>query len=984
MTWGPARQPGIFWDPRERPPPHHPHAEFLSSDPWRQQEWSPQRPRIEPESPWYQVDETIGVSLENAPAPSDGFLPPVSVSVNASITHDTAKVTVTQEFMNSTHSLIPKARYTFPLPPGSSVVDFSCRIGRDRLLRGKVKPKAAARETFQEAVRQNQAAGLLDQNSPELFTTTLGNLPADIPIKATLSFIVLLKHSLKRDSSGTHMTFVLPTYIAPRYGTAPSVIDHLLNRSASLATLSFSVDILAASGILALTCPSHTSSDIQIGVARHRRWNDFVANRVTPDFRYATVRLPDDTTCLDRDFTLDICITSAEVPERPFACLEKHPEFPGQSALMLTIPPKYLLGPSGEYPGGEIVFVADRSGSMRDKIDALKKAMEFFLAALPPGSSFNICSFGTYFTRLWSHSQPYNAANCQAAEAHVMTQFRADMGETKILGALKQVVASRGGFGNTDVIVLTDGQIWDLQETIEFVKQTRKDTAGQVRFFSLGIGNAVSHELVEGIAKAGGGYAEVIQTASRGGWEGRMLAILEAAKEPHAFPRWIGINWVDENDEGTSQYASSCPINTRHKPFDICSAAHMLDDTSNETFQSPLDISMLSPFMRNRVLVLLNHHRESAVPRAVWINCSRPGMDEESVEVPVTVAETPDTIIHKFAARALLGDLERGESYIHTRPNAPGRDSAEERELVRREGEKLGCKWSLVSKWTSFVAVEEAVDEDPIDEDSLMDGDPVGGRGAIGEGRRLNLLRPRGDRNVTRRIEGHAEQIESDDETRDASGDEPDTGSDRNGRHRGDDSNDSDDDQGGGPCHGNAGKRDAGPESRGDHDGSYREKRSHSRSEPEVGSQQGSSQSMGGRNLGGAVAHGASIIGPATTTNFGNPVRHRALGVDDIFFDTKISFLSSAKLRSKPKPSTFEQFSNDQKSFSDKRIPINSLSPVHDPFDTFGMDDVDETGKKTSTDKEFSKRKKLKRFSYDANDARGTGRTETLRESLKR
>jgi len=42
---------------------------------------------------------------------------------------------------------------------------------------------------------------------------------------------------------------------------------------------------------------------------------------------------------------------------------------------------------------------------------------------------------------------------------------------------------------------------------------------GMVRFFSLGIGAAVSYELVEGIAKAGGGYAEVITSASGGGWE---------------------------------------------------------------------------------------------------------------------------------------------------------------------------------------------------------------------------------------------------------------------------------------------------------------------------------------------------------------------------------------------------------------------------------------------------------------------------------
>jgi hypothetical protein len=493
--------------------------------------------------------------------------------VSASITHDTAKVTVTQLFINNTNCLIPKAGYTFPLPPESTVIDFSCRIGRDKVLIGKVKPKAAARETFEEAVRQDQTAGLLDQNSPELFTTTLGNIPADTRLKATLSFIVLLKRSLAGDNREAHMTFVLPMYIAPRYGTPPGDLSHLLGRSANLTGLSVSVDILAATNILALTSPSHINSDIQIGVATRQRWVDFVANLVTQDPRCAIVRLRDDTNYLHRDFTLDICTTSTAVPEKPFACLEKHPELPGQSALMVTIPPKYLIGPSREYPGGEIVFIADRSGSMSDKMDALKRAMEFFLAALPSGCSFNIWSFGTSFSPLWTHSQPYNAATRQTAQAHVMSQFHADLGGTQILNVLKKVVANRGGFANTDVIVLTDGQIWDLEDTIKFVKQTRLQTEGRVRFFSLGIGNAVSHELVEGIAKAGGGYAEVIQTASQGGWEGRILAVLDSAKEHHVFPSSITLEWGDENDEGMSNMVQAT-MNPHVKPLLTSHSAH--------------------------------------------------------------------------------------------------------------------------------------------------------------------------------------------------------------------------------------------------------------------------------------------------------------------------------------------------------------------------------------------------------------------------
>src|SRR5882757_2029579 len=104
----------------------------------------------------------------------------------------------------------------------------------------------------------------------------------------------------------------------------------------------------------------------------------------------------------------------------------------------------------------------------------------------------------------------------------------------------------------TDIVVLTDGEVWRLDDTIEFVRETRNDTRGMVRFFSLGVGNAVSHALVEGIAKAGGGYAEVVPAASQGGWEDRVVAMLEAALASHLGPLRIELDdgWESRAPDG--------------------------------------------------------------------------------------------------------------------------------------------------------------------------------------------------------------------------------------------------------------------------------------------------------------------------------------------------------------------------------------------------------------------------------------------------
>jgi len=61
-------------------------------------------------------------------------------------------------------------------------------------------------------------------------------------------------------------------------------------------------------------------------------------------------------------------------------------------------------------------------------------------------------------------------------------------------------------------------------------------------------------------------------------------------------------------------------------------------------------------------------------------------------------------------------------------------------ELVCREGEDLGCKWSLVSKWTSFVAIEEPYKSDGSMPEPFLDSNNVHAHEAVGG---MGLLRPR-------------------------------------------------------------------------------------------------------------------------------------------------------------------------------------------------------------------------------------------------
>lgn len=110
------------------------------------------------------------------------------------------------------------------------------------------------------------------------------------------------------------------------------------------------------------------------------------------------------------------------------------------------------------------------------------------------------------------------------------------MGGMELLSALESVVQQRTREDfSTQIIVLTDGEVWDTENTIDFVRKTRIETAEKVRFFALGIGDAVSHRLVEGIGREGGGLAEVVAVDVPGRWESRVIRMLKGALTPS---RW--------------------------------------------------------------------------------------------------------------------------------------------------------------------------------------------------------------------------------------------------------------------------------------------------------------------------------------------------------------------------------------------------------------------------------------------------------------
>lgn len=290
-----------------------------------------------------------------------------------------------------------------------------------------MKERSPAKATFDAAVSRGESAALLEQlpDASDVSSTRLGNIPTNEKAHVEITYVGELKHDAQNDG----IRFTIPTHIAPRYGAVPSSQASEGSSVYGQGGISITVDASVAEGsfIRGIQSPTHP-----IAVTMGSTSTSGVAD---PAMHQASATLSLGFTELDKDFVLIVLTKKTGVPK---ALLERHPTLPNQRALMLTLVPQFSLPPINP----EIVFVADRSGSMQANMSTLISALKVFLKSLPVGVRFNICSFGTRYTFLWRKSRAYSRDSMNEALAHVET-FRANYGGTKTYKALAAAIENR-------------------------------------------------------------------------------------------------------------------------------------------------------------------------------------------------------------------------------------------------------------------------------------------------------------------------------------------------------------------------------------------------------------------------------------------------------------------------------------------------------------------------------------------------------------
>ncbi|EUC40488.1 hypothetical protein COCMIDRAFT_41192 [Bipolaris oryzae ATCC 44560] len=671
------------------------------------------------------------------------FVPQVKLEAKATILATTSKTVLTQTFANpSTEKAIKECRYTFPLYDGVSVVRFTCHVGGRKIV-GEVKEREKARAVFQDAVSKGETAGLFEQlpDASDVFTTTVGNIPPGAKVIITITYLGELKHDMEVDG----IRFTIPNIICPRYGDYPGTLCRSSATDAMSRSISITVDVDMADGsfIQKIQSPTHPIS-VSMGTTS-------TAVNADPAMTKASATLALATAELDKDFVLQVIAKHTGMPK---AILETNPRIPNHRAVMATLVPKFALPPARP----EIVFVCDRSGSMQlTRIELAKQALKVFLKSLPVGVKFNICSFGSSYSFLWEKSASYNQQTLEEAMNHVGS-FAANYGGTEMLQPLQATIERRYKDMDLDIMLLTDGEDWGQDRIFSCLNEAIQATKAPIRVFTLGVGNGVSHALIEGIAKAGNGFSQSV--GENEPMNTKVVRMLKGALSPHINDYTLEVKYnndeisahldvepeddfeivekvsdslkikldLKEDDKAESKSTNKTPISLFDLNADPDAEEPLSDDSTGQSryahlptlpvpniIQAPQTIPSLYPFHRTSLYLLLGPSAPQGTPISLTLRGTSPQGPLE-LTIPIQPLAQPGEAIHQLAAKKAIAELEQGRGWLAEATDASGalvKKTCEGRydDMVEREAVRLGVQFQVGGKWCSFVAVESNKEE---------------------------------------------------------------------------------------------------------------------------------------------------------------------------------------------------------------------------------------------------------------------------------
>jgi Ca-activated chloride channel homolog len=364
----------------------------------------------------------------------------------------------------------------------------------------------------------------------------------------------------------------------------------------------------------------------------------------------ATIALdPSETSGGNRDFVLRYRLAGAELASG--LLLRQGKDAKDESFFLMMVQPPHR--PATELiPPREYVFILDVSGSMIGyPLDVAKKLMRDLLGRLRPVDRFNVELFSGA-TALYSE-QSVDASADQIDKAIKFIDAQRGGGGTELLPAMQTAMKlPRPADGvSRSFVVITDGFIAEEPEVFDHIR----NHLSEANVFAFGIGTSVNRHFIEGVAKAGQGEPFIA------------LDVKEAEVAAAKFRSYI-----------------QSPVLTNVKvAFDGLAAYDV-------------EPAVLPDVLADRPVVVFGKYKGPAVGKITLTGVSGRGRFVSTIDAATVAPDAKNAALSYLWARARISELS--DFYAQ---------DAHRQAIV-----DLGLRYNLLTKFTSFLAVQQVVRSD--------------------------------------------------------------------------------------------------------------------------------------------------------------------------------------------------------------------------------------------------------------------------------
>lgn len=466
---------------------------------------------------------------------STWVLPLELTDMDLQVTGQILYAKVRQVYVNDTPWPL-EVTYTFPLPCDASITGMEFTTA-GRTIRSVVQERQEAQQTYTAAKRQGKKTALLEQDRPNLFTTSLANiLPGE---RIDIRFQYLVQLPFRQD----HYELTVPTTFGPRF--VPLEEDDAADSTASADVSKTSSNPPKLQDLDRLI-PPVIERELAHGFTFTAHFTGLPIANITSNTHLLDVvevqegafdvALTESQACPDRDVHLDIELWDAETPT--IGLVVSHGAL-GTHGLLTVFPP--LDGHFVQNPlEKQVVFLIDTSGSMSGlSIDQAKAGLIECMSYLDPNDQFNIIRFSDDHSCFSPGFVPADDRHLRAAE-HYVNGLTAN-GGTRMAPALAFALDMPHQPDTLRMIFfLTDGDVGNEDTMFSLLA----DGGGDARLFCFGVGSAPNAFLVNKLSQTGRGLANFIRDEQD---IARVMADFFATISAPVLTD-VQVTWFDRND----------------------------------------------------------------------------------------------------------------------------------------------------------------------------------------------------------------------------------------------------------------------------------------------------------------------------------------------------------------------------------------------------------------------------------------------------